>query len=436
MTETLPVAIVGAGIAGLTFGLTLHARGIACRIYERADEITPLGVGINVLPHASRVLDELGLTEALSRVAVLTEESAFFNRFGQLIYREPLGRAAGYALPQYSIHRGDLQTVLLEAFVERAGADRLVTGVSCTGFDQHADGVRLHLVRTATGERMAPAAAAVAVGCDGIHSAIRRQIHPDEGPPKYSGIYMWRGVSRAHPFLGGATMVRAGWFTPGKMVIYPIRHHVDRAGSQLINWVVEIAMPAPDEGRDWNRPGRAEDFLPAFADWRFDWLDVPDLIRRADVILEFPMVDQDPLPFWTVGRVTLMGDAAHPMLPRGSNGAGQAILDAERLADDLAGTGNAGAALAAYQADRLDATSRVVLTNRVAPPDSLLEEVRTRTGDRPFRAIEDVISHEEMAAIQDRYREVAGYSLERLRSFSDGRSRAAHGIADAPDTSR
>jgi 5-methylphenazine-1-carboxylate 1-monooxygenase len=416
--ESGEIAIVGAGIAGLTFALLLREKGIPCRVYERVERIEPLGVGINILPHASRVLHHLGLTEALARRAVLTREAAFFNRFGQLIYREPLGRDAGYATPQFSIHRGDLQEVLLEAFLERLGAERLALGATCTGFEQDEGAVRLGLEATATGEALPPASAAVAIACDGIHSVIRRQLHPGEGPPKYSGIYMWRGVTRWAPFLSGATMVRAGWFKPGKLVAYPIRDDIDGAGRQLVNWLVEVETPPPEESRDWLREGRVEDFIAPMEDWHFDWLDVPAMLRAADTVLEFPMVDQDPLPFWTAGRTTLMGDAAHPMVPRGSNGAGQAILDAERLADGLARTRPADwpAELKAYEADRLEATARVVLTNRIAPPDIVLKEVRDRTGDRPFRAIDEVISHEELVAIQRRYKEIAGYDLERLKA--------------------
>jgi 2-polyprenyl-6-methoxyphenol hydroxylase-like FAD-dependent oxidoreductase len=210
-------------------------------------------------------------------------------------------------------------------------------------------------------------------------------------------------------------MVRAGWLDTGKMVIYPILDDVDGEGRQLVNWVAEIARPEPDADRDWSRPGRLEDFAPAFADWHFDWLDVPRFIEAADMVLEFPMVDQDPLEFWSRGRVTLMGDAAHPMVPRGSNGAGQAILDADCLARLLAEADDPREALAAYEAERLEATSRIVLTNRIAPPDIVLKEVVERTGDRRFERIEDVISRAELVAMLDRYKQVAGFDLATLR---------------------
>jgi 2-polyprenyl-6-methoxyphenol hydroxylase-like FAD-dependent oxidoreductase len=344
---------------------------------------------------------------------VTTAEACFFNRFGQLIYREPVGRAAGYDWPQFSIHRGDLQQVLADAFIRRAGRDRLLTGWRCVGFSQDAGRATVHFEHAATGERLPPQHGAVAIGCDGIHSVIRKQLFPAEGEPLYSGCNMWRGVTRWPRFLSGASMVRAGWLATGKMVIYPIRNDVDEEGRQLVNWVAEIETPQ-HPARDWNRPGRLADFVGAFRDWRFDWLDVPAMIGAAEMILEFPMVDQDPLPRWSFGRVSLLGDAAHPMVPRGSNGAGQAILDARALTDCLRMIAEPVAALRAYEGKRLDATAKVVQTNRSNPPDAILREVYLRTGDRPFDDIDQVIGHDELAAISEHYKRVAGYDRETL----------------------
>jgi len=409
------ILIVGAGIAGLTLGLCLHEQGIPCRIVEKATEIKPLGVGINVLPHATRVLHGLGLGPALDAVAIRTGEAGFFNRFGQLIFTDPLGTAAGYETPQYSIHRGDLQQVLADAFVARAGADRLIAGVSGLAATTENESVSL-AVEDVHGRALPAMSGRAVVACDGIHSNLRKQLHPDEGPPRYSGYNMWRGVTAWPPILTGATMIRAGWLQTGKMVIYPIRDAIDGNGNQLVNWVAEVSRPLLKQPRDWNKPGRLEDFIEAYEDWHFDWLDVPALIRGSEVILDFPMVDQDPLPFWTQGRVTLMGDAAHPMVPRGSNGAGQAILDAECLANLLTEGGDVATAFQAYEAQRLEATSKVVLINRVAPPDIIIKEVVERTGDRPFDNIDDVISRDELAAFQQQYKEVAGYDLTTLQA--------------------
>ncbi len=407
------IIIVGAGVGGLTLGLALHQAGIPCRIFESVAEIKAIGVGINLLPHATRELAALGLEEQLSRVAIETRDATFFNRFGQLIYQEPLGRAAGYDHPQFSIHRGDLQMALLEVFRARAEADRLITNCHCVGVEQDQTGVTVTFSDGSGGANRFAARGRAAVACDGINSAIRKQFFPDEGEPRYSGVNMWRGVTRWKPILSGASMVRAGWLSHGKMVIYPIRA-AGSDGLQLINWVAEIETPNYRK-RDWNRAGAMEDFIGAFGDWHFDWLDVPAFIRAADSVLEFPMVDQDPLPRWSFGRVTLLGDAAHPMVPRGSNGAGQAILDARVLAAALVEHTDPDAAFAAYEKQRLEATTRIVLTNRSNPPDAILREVFQRTNDRPFAAIDDVISRDELVGLSEGYKRIAGYSQDALR---------------------
>jgi 2-polyprenyl-6-methoxyphenol hydroxylase-like FAD-dependent oxidoreductase len=407
------IIIVGGGIGGLTLALALHAANIPCRIFESAPEIKAVGVGINLLPHATRELARLGLEPELAKVAIETGDATFFNRFGQLIYQEPLGRSAGYDHPQFSIHRGDLQIVLLDAFRARAGHGRIVTHHHCLGVDQDEAGVTVTFSDGPNGSARSIVRGRAAIACDGINSAIRKQLFPDEGEPRYSGVNMWRGVTRWKPILSGASMVRAGWLSHGKMVIYPIRA-VGPDGLQLVNWVAEIETQKYRK-RDWNREGALEDFIGPFADWHFDWLDVPALIRAADRVLEFPMVDQDPLPRWSFGRITLLGDAAHPMVPRGSNGAGQAILDARALTVALLQHTDPVAALAAYERQRLDATSRIVLTNRANPPDAILREVFERTNDQPFGRIDDVISREELVALSEGYKQIAGYSKDALR---------------------
>jgi 2-polyprenyl-6-methoxyphenol hydroxylase-like FAD-dependent oxidoreductase len=401
------VLVIGGGIGGLTLALELHAAGIPCRVFEAAPEIKPLGVGINILPHAQRELTRLGLEPALAAVAVETQEAAFYNRFGQHIYTEPLGRAAGYAWPQFSIHRGDLQLVLVDAVIARLGDERLLRGWRCTGVHTEATGATAHFT-DADGRALDDQRGSVVIACDGVNSVIRKQFHPHEREPRYSGVTMWRGVTKMQPVLSGATFVRAGWLTPGKLVMYPIRNAIDAEGNQLMNWLAENETPQR-VARDWTRTGQLEDFIAPYRDWQWEWIDVPSMFRRAETILEYPMVDQDPLDRWTFGRATLLGDAAHPMVPRGSNGAGQSILDAKVLTTMLRDHTDWAEALVAYERERLPATSNVVLTNRVNPPDAILRVVYERTGDRPFERIDDVVTRAELVAITDAYKKVAGY---------------------------
>jgi 2-polyprenyl-6-methoxyphenol hydroxylase-like FAD-dependent oxidoreductase len=407
------VAIAGGGIAGLSLALNLHARGISCRVFEAVPEVREIGVGITLLPHGMRELTALGVHGQLRAVAIENRESAFFNRFGQRIYSEPRGQHAGYAYPELGIHRGRLHMILLEAARARLGADAVVTGRRATGVDEARDRAALHLLDTRTGEKVEDFEADVVIACDGINSAIRRQFYPEE-TVSFTGINTWRGTTRRKPIFDGKTYIRIGSLTTCKMVIYPIVDDIDGSGDQLINWVAEVQTGAHIVN-DWNKPGQLADFLPRYADWKFDWLDVPALIEGATNIFEYPMVDKDPVSRWTFGRVTFAGDAAHPMYPRGSNGSAQALIDARVLADLLASEPDGKVALMTYQQQRLETTSKIVLTNRSTPPDFINIRVEELTGDRPFENLDALISQDELRMLSDRYKQVAGFGVAEVR---------------------
>jgi len=406
MTVEKPeVLVVGAGIGGLTLALSLHKHGISCQVFDAATEFRPLGVGINLMPHAIRVLTSLGLQPQLERYGVAAQEFAFFNRYGQFIMAEPCGLLAGYEYPHFSIHRADLHKVLLDAVIDRLGPNTVNLGHRCLGVDQDETSATVRFQDTE------PRTGAIAIAVDGFHSSVRRQFYPDEGVPHFGGINMWRGVTRQKPFLTGGSVTRVGTVARGKMTIYPIRQFED--GTQLINWNTE--QPREDhKPNDWATPGQIEDFIEPFQSWNFDWLDIPGLIRGAEFILEYPMVDRDPVNKWTHGRITLLGDAAHPMYPRGGNGGAQAILDAEIIARFLDVMDDPVAALQAYEEERLEVTTKIVFKNREQPPDVIIEKVEELTGGMPFNRIEEVIDPAELVAISDSYKNAAGYSLEKV----------------------
>ena len=405
----MQVAIVGGGICGLTLALNLKERDIACRVYERAPEIRELGVGITLLPHAMREFTTLGLGDALLKTGIENRECAFFNRFGQLIYREDRGKFAGYPFPEVGIHRGRLHVMLYETVLKRLGRDAVLTDRECTGIEQDDDSVDIHFKQTTTGKPSGTVRADVVIACDGINSALRKQFYPND-KVAFSGINTWRGVTRRKPILGGRTYIRVGSILTGKIVIYPIIDDVDGEGNQLINWMAEIKRDTTEQN-DWNKSGNLADFFPLYEGWHFDWLDVAQMIRDADQILEYPMVDKDPIERWTFGRVTLAGDAAHPMYPRGSNGAAQAAIDAHTLADLLKTTSDSREALKAYEAARVAPAAKVVRTNREQPPDFINIKVEELTGDKPFDNLDDFITQDELRALSENYKRIAGFAV-------------------------
>jgi 5-methylphenazine-1-carboxylate 1-monooxygenase len=419
----MDVIIAGAGIGGLTTALALHAAGMNdVTLYESAPELLPLGVGINLLPHAVRELTELGLGDALAATGVATSTLSYFNRYGQEIWSEPRGLAAGYDWAQYSVHRGRLQLLLRDAVLERLGADAIRLG--CIVDDAQYDGERTS-VRvtehggTEHGGTMRRATADVVVGADGIHSAIRRQRHPDEGAPVWNGMILWRGTARIAPYLDGRTMIMAG-DGHQKFVAYPLSALGDD-GLQVVNFIAEYRSDDDEPGAsDWNRSADPSTVLGRFADWDFGWLDVPAVIGAADEILEYPMVDRDPIPRWTFGRQTLLGDAAHAMYPIGSNGASQAIIDARTLAYELGTKGPTELALDAYEAERRPRTTQLTLSNRSMGPERVMQLAYERAPGG-FDDIELVVPYAERAAIADRYKSAAGFvpaQLNRRPSLS------------------
>ncbi len=404
------IVVAGAGIGGLAAAIALHALGHEVVVLEAAPEILPLGVGVNLLPHAAQVLERYGLLGDLSAASVATRELAYFNRHGQRIWTEPRGRFAGFAAPQLSLHRGRLQLGLYEAARARLGAERIVLGQRVVGFEQDEQGVRV-FAETKDGVA-AVVRGDLLIAADGIHSKIRAAFYPHEGPPAYSGRVLWRGLTHAAPFLGGATMIMAGHQNQ-KFVAYPIGP-VEADGRQPINWIAELPVAQMLNREDWNRRGRLDDFLPPFEAWAFDWLDVPGLIGGAEAVFEFPMVDRDPIPRWSHGRVTLLGDAAHPMYPIGSNGASQAILDAAALARALADTSDGVAALAAYEAERLPATAAIVRANRGNGPEQCMQLAEERAPEG-FDSIDDVFAPGELQAIADSYKVLTGLDRAKER---------------------
>jgi len=396
------VLIAGCGIAGLTTALSLHAAGIEAQLVDSAAELKPLGVGINLLPHAVRELTELGLGAQLAAAGIATSEQAHFDRHGGLIWSEPRGRSLGYAWPQYSIHRGELQMILLAAVRDRLGDNAVRTATTVTGFTERDGSVEV-MLSTRMNARVVPVTAEVLVGADGLYSTVRAQLHPDEPPPRWSGVMLWRGTTEGAPFLSGSSLAISGSTTSVKFVAYPIGRR--SGGRALINWVAEVMIGGaePPIRPDWNREGRLAEALPYFQGWTFDWLDIPALMTATPEILEYPMVDRDPLPFWGRGRVTLVGDAAHPMYPIGSNGGSQAIIDARVLASELAAAADPAGGLAAYEAARLPAVNQIVLANRNMPVDQVLDMVSARAPDG-FDRIEDVLSTAELASLQAAYR--------------------------------
>ena len=403
------ILIAGGGIAGLTLGLTLHQLGLPFRIFERVAEPKPLGAGINLQPNAVRELFDLGLEHRLDPIGIRTRQYGFYTKTGLPIWVEPRGAAAGYAWPQFSVHRGLFQMMLWHELRARAG-EVIETGTAVAGFETDDHGSTLILTdgRRVTGD--------VAVAADGIHSAIRRQMVPDEGDPIWNGAIMWRGTSPGRHFLGGDAMFLAGHDSQ-RFVAYPLTPEDPDTGLATINWIAELRVdPARVLSKgDWNRPADKADFLPAFEGWDFGWVDCPGLIRASGLVYEYPMVDREPLESWTSGSVTLMGDAAHATYPVGSNGATQAVIDARKLGTAFRAHGVTRAALLAYEAEMRPRAEGILRANRGKGPDAVMQMIEDLCGG-VFDDIETVIPREKLAAHAEHYKRLSGFSIETLNA--------------------
>jgi 2-polyprenyl-6-methoxyphenol hydroxylase-like FAD-dependent oxidoreductase len=404
----MKVMVIGAGIGGLTTALSLHAAGIEALIYESVADIKALGVGINLQPNAVRELIELGLGDGLAAAAIETLELRYHNKHGQLIWSEPRGLAAGYAWPQYSISRGDLQMILLAAVKARIGPENVLTGHHLVSFEQDSSGVTAYFSDRPSGRQLPPQRGDALIGCDGIHSAVRSQLYPHEGPPVASGYIQWRGAAEGEPFLDGRTHVTMG-FRGRRAVVYPISREAADRGRSRINWVTVLGnQSAAGAPATWNRKVSKDRFFHEFKDWNFSWMRFADVVCDTGDIYEFPEEDRDPLPHWSFGCVTLVGDAAHPMRPIGAQAGSQAIVDARVLAFALASEPTVERALQVYDQQRRPVMNAVTMTNRKFGP-AIVMELAEQRAPQGFANIEKVISRRELEDISLGYKIEAGF---------------------------
>ena len=409
------VLIAGAGIGGLAAALSLEQAGIEATVFESVEEIVPLGVGINLLPHASRELIALGLKDELDSIAIRTRAMKYFSRRGGLVISVPCGEYAGYLWPQYSLHRGELQMLLLETFKRRAGADRVVSGHELISFEQNENSVTANFVDPSSKQRVAEVTGDLLIGADGLHSATRKLLYPDEGAAVYAGMVCFRGAVQGAPYLDGESMVICG-DNRLRLVSYPISGSLHRNGQSHINWIA--AVPFVTDRRqeeDWGKLTRPDNLIELYRDWQFDWLDVPGIIAATEQIFEFPIYDRDPLQQWTFGRVSLLGDAAHPLIPVSSSGAVHAIIDGRALAYALAGAHDPVAGLKAYEADRLPKANRVVLASRENGPDEVLEIVRNECPE-DAENVHEHVSKDRLQSVIDGFRERSGFAIATLNN--------------------
>lgn len=412
---TKQIVIAGGGIGGLSLALSLQQIGITPVVFESVSKLQPLGVGINLQPNAVRELMEMGISRSdLDSFGVSAKEWALVGINGKEIYAEQRGEYAGYKWPQYAAHRGLFHMFLYQRFKQLVGKQYLKLGCRVTGYQKQGNG-RVKLTYHQNGQAHS-LEADILIGADGIHSKIRAEMHPHQPAIHWGGSIMWRGTSLAKPLRTTSSFIGLGNHRQ-RMVIYPISGTDENTGLALINWIAEVSFDEPStyEKVGWYRQVTTDDFLPYFADWKYDWLDVPALISKADAVFENPMIDRDPISTWTDGPVALLGDAAHPMFPTGSNGASQAIIDGRVLCAKFLEFGVCDAALDAYNAQLCDPISKVVLTNRNDGPFGLLKIIDERCGG-VFDTIDEVISETEKSDFMRKYKEAAGFAKDRLNA--------------------
>lgn len=419
-----PVLIAGGGIGGMSMALTLHQIGVPCIVFESVQELRPLGVGINLQPNAVRELYDLGFgPDVLDKIGLQAKEWALVGLNGNDIYSETRGLEAGYNWPQYSVHRGELQMLLYQSVLDRLGENSVRLGQRVTGYENNADGTVTATIECSDGSTLHETGVML-IGADGLHSAVRAQMHPEQPEIKWGGAVMWRGTSRAKPIRSGASFVGLGTHKH-RLVMYPISAPDPETGLAEINWIAEVTFDNSKgwQGGDWNKRVELKDFLHHFDGWKHEWLDVPALLSGANEVFEYPMIDRDPVPTWQEGSAVLIGDAAHVMHPTGSNGASQAIVDARILGACMVKNGLGRAAIQKYDEMLREDISALVLRNRGAGPFGILNMVDERCGGE-FEKIEDVIDPKELSDFMAKYKAAAGFAIEKLnespRTIAEG----------------